>query len=70
MSLALKSSLGQESLRVEARGLSLPVTPAMSTRQARSNMFVFTLSRLYNRVHKDFTVRRVSEALRLTIQRL
>ena len=58
-----------KTLRLEARGFSLSATSATSTRQARSDMFVFTLNRLSDRLHKDFTVRRVSETVRLTIRR-
>jgi hypothetical protein len=58
-----------KTLRLEARGLSLSAAPTMSTRQARSDMFVFTLNRLSDRLHKDFTIRRVSETVRLTIRR-
>jgi hypothetical protein len=58
-----------KTLRLEARGLSLSATSATSTRQARSDMFVFTLNRLSDRLHKDFAVRWVSETVRLTIRR-
>jgi hypothetical protein len=58
-----------KTLRLEARGLSLSATSAISTRKARSDMFVFTLNRLSDRLHKDCTVRRVSETVRLTIRR-
>ena len=58
-----------KTLRLEARGFSLSATSAISTRQALSDMFVFTVNRLSDRLHKDFTVRRVSETVRLTIRR-
>ena len=58
-----------KTLRLEARGFSLSATPAMSTRKARSDMLVFTLNRLSDRLHKDFAIRRVSETVRLTIRR-
>jgi hypothetical protein len=58
-----------KTLRLEARGLSLSATSAISARRAQSDMFVFTLNRLSDRLHNDFTIRRISETVRLTIRR-
>ena len=58
-----------KTLRLEARGLSLSATPALSTREARSDMFVITLNRLSGRLYRDCALRQVRETVRLTIRR-
>jgi hypothetical protein len=56
-------------LSLEARGVSLSVSAAMSNRDAQSDTVVFTLNQLSGRLYRERTTVQVSDAIRLTIRR-
>jgi hypothetical protein len=56
-------------LSLEARGVSLSVSAAMSNRDAQSDTVVFTLNQLSSRLYRERTTVQVSDAIRLTIRR-